>query len=93
MLTNIVTRPTPWDHDLNRLESKLPEDASIQVKASLATWFLRRRFKNIFIFKILSKKFNPPLWSRPYPGEHEFNKLDNTLPKDASTKVTAFLAN
>lgn len=30
---------TPEDHDFNKFESKLPEDALTQVSAFLANWF------------------------------------------------------
>lgn len=39
----------PRDHDVNRCEYTLPEDALIWVTAFLADWFLRRRFFKIFL--------------------------------------------
>lgn len=40
----LLLQPTLRVHDLNKLEFILPEDASTQVQAFLANWFLRRRF-------------------------------------------------
>ena len=34
----------------------------------------------------------PQLWPHPTPGDHDLNKLESTLPEDASTQVKAFQA-
>lgn len=39
MQTPIVAVFTPEDHDFNKYESTLPEDALTQVSAYLANWF------------------------------------------------------
>ena len=36
--------------------------------------------------------FDPPLWPHPTPGGHDFHNFEFTLPEDASTQVSAFLA-
>lgn len=52
--------------------------------------------KNIFkdlLYIFLSKKSPPPpLWSYSTPGDDNLNNLEYTLPEDASSDVTAFLA-
>lgn len=40
----IVTHSIPGDHDLNKHENTVPEDASKQVIAFLAKWFFRKGF-------------------------------------------------
>lgn len=45
--------PTPGDQDLNKLESTLSEDASIQITAFLANRFLRRFSKNTNKFSLI----------------------------------------
>jgi len=69
---------TTRDNDLNKLESTLSEDASTQVSAFLAKWFLRRRFlKNINNISL-----NPndlPLKESRAP---HFNKLESPSPND-----------
>lgn len=57
---------SPGDHGMNELKYLIhvPEDASMQVLAFLATWFLR-------------KKFDSPWWPHllpPPPGDHVLNK-------------------
>lgn len=57
---------------------------------------LRRNvFKDLYFFKV---KYQPPprhcaLWPHPIPGGHDLNEIESTLPKDDSTKVSAFLFN
>lgn len=41
---------TPGDNDLNKIEFILPEDASTQIIAFLANWFLKKRFIKILIY-------------------------------------------
>jgi hypothetical protein len=36
--------PTPRGHDMNKFESALYQEASMQISAFLAQWFMRRRF-------------------------------------------------
>ena len=36
--------------------------------------------------------FDPPLWPHPTPRGHDFHIFESTLPEDASTQVSAFLA-
>ena len=36
--------------------------------------------------------FDPPLWPHPIPGDHDFHNFESTLPEDASTQVSTFLA-
>ena len=36
--------------------------------------------------------FDPPLWPHPTPGDHDFHNFESTLPRDASTQVSTFLA-
>lgn len=51
--------------------------------------------KNIFkdlLSIFLSKPPPPPLWSYSTPGDDNLNNLEYTLPEDASSDVTAFLA-
>lgn len=37
-------------------------------------------------------KIEPPLWPHLNPGEHDLNTSKYTLPEDASTQVSTFLA-
>lgn len=61
-------------------ESTFLEDASQQNTANLADWFLRIIF---FSRYIPLPKICPPLWHHPTPKDHDFNKFENKLPKDA----------
>lgn len=38
--------PSPWDHNLNKIESKIPEDASKKFKFFWSNEFLRKVFEN-----------------------------------------------
>ena len=49
--------PYPEGHDLNNLESTIPQEASTKVSSLLAKWFLRRRF-----LKIVPVHYNIKLW-------------------------------
>lgn len=31
-------------------------------------------------------KIQPPLWPHPTPGDHDLNKVESTVPNDASTQ-------
>lgn len=52
----------------------------------LAAWYLRRFFSIYFYVK----KMIRPLWPHPTPGDNDLNKLESTLPENASTQL--FLA-
>lgn len=68
-------QPTCGDHD------PFTEDASIQVTTFLINWFFRRFFF-IFFFVFLCR----------HPSRnHDFNKFEPTLYKDAFTQVLVFL--
>uniref|UniRef100_K1RID9 Uncharacterized protein n=1 Tax=Magallana gigas TaxID=29159 RepID=K1RID9_MAGGI len=58
-----VASPYPRDHGLDKFESTLPEDASKQVTAFLAYWFLLRRF--FFMYSYV--KISTPIVAPPYP--------------------------
>ena len=83
--------PTPRDHDFHNFESTLPEDASTQVSAFLADYFLRRRILKIYsIYSYV--KLRPPIVPHPTPRDHDFHNFESTLPEDASTQISAVLA-
>lgn len=44
--SHIVVQPYPGDHELNKLDSILSDDASTQVPAFLTSLFLRRILNN-----------------------------------------------
>lgn len=37
-------------------------------------------------------KLGSPLWPAPYPGNHDFQKLESSLSEGASTQVSALMA-
>lgn len=91
--TPIMAHPFPGDHDFCKFKFTQPKDPSSQVTSFLADWFLRRRFLNTFLNIFLCKNVTPPpqLFVPPYSRDHDLNKPKSTLPKNASTQVTAFL--
>lgn len=72
------------DRDFNNLESTQHEDASTDVLACPANLFI----KDLSIYT-LCKNSTPPIVAQRTPGNHGLNKNESTLPKDASTQVTA----
>lgn len=49
-------------------------------------------FENFFSrFLPKYKNSTPGLWPHPIPGDHDLNKLESLLPKDASTEVAAII--
>ena len=50
----------------------------------------REDFKIYSIYSLV--KFDPSLWPHPPPSDHDLNNIESTIPKDASTQITAFLA-
>ena len=67
-----VAATYPGDYGLNKFESTLPEDASKQVTAFLAYWFLLRRF---FLYVFLCKNFDTPLWPHLTPGDRDLKNI------------------
>lgn len=91
MEPSLLNHPPPDDHNFNKLESILPENASTQVKFYMADLFLGIRFWKSFLYIF---PFNiPPWWPHPTIGYNVLNKLESTLPGYTSTQVTAFLVN
>lgn len=71
-----MPHPTPENHDLNKLESTSPEDASTQVSNFLANWFMRKKIlKDINKFPIIFNHL--PLKE---DVAHYFTKLETPLP-------------
>ena len=64
----------PGNHDLNKFETSLPDDASKQlVPAFLPKWFLRRFLKIYTIYSYV--KLRPPIVAQPYPWGSWFSQL------------------
>lgn len=74
--------------DLNKFESTLHGDASTQISLFLENWFLGRYLKS-FLF-ILFRKISTLFWAKSLPHDHELNKLESSLPRNASTQITTF---
>ena len=73
MIPQLWPHPTPGDHDLNKLESTLPEDAFILICTFLAWLFFKRKFWKMFsIYSFV--KLDPPLVAPPLPREPWFEQ-------------------
>lgn len=71
---------------MNKLESTIPEGASLHVLAFLADCFLKRRFLNTFLYIYSYVKFEPqPILPHPTHGVPNFHNFECTLPGDALT--------
>lgn len=80
--------PIPGDHDYNKFESTLSEDASTQAAAFLAHRFKKKILKyflNIFFCEISSLTV-----AHPIPGDHDLQKLEYTLPEMLPNKFKLF---
>lgn len=78
------------DHDLIKLNFTLPEDAFITFNFSGHLVLEKMIFKDFSLSFPLY--FFTLLWFHPYTRDHDLNKINSTISKDAFTKVTAFLA-
>lgn len=47
----------------------------------------KKIYKDFFSKK---RKFDTPIWPHPVPRDHDLNLFVSTLPKNASTQVSAF---
>lgn len=72
----ILPHPIYGDHDCNKLEIRLNDNASTKVSYFLPKRFLRRTLKKkICLYSDVKKKKSPPfpLWFHPTIGVHEKN--------------------
>lgn len=77
-LSPLVAPPHPWDHNVNKLKSKLLLGYRIYWKI----------FLHIILYKNLT-----PIVAHPTHRDHDLNKFEFTLPEDGFIQVTAFLGN
>lgn len=71
-----------------RIEIKLTENRLQNYKIILTNRLLLLIWSWLFFGNPLS----PTMWPHPTPGVRDLNKLDFTLPQDASMHLSAFLA-
>ena len=64
--------PTPGDHDLNKLESTLPEDASILINFPSVMVFEKKILKIFSIYSYV--KLHPSIVTLLYPREPRFEQ-------------------
>lgn len=76
--------PTPGDHDLNKLNSTLPEDSSLQCRSKL---FWPIDFWKKKSFSLINSCVNicPSPCGLTLLWVHDFNKLKSTIPEVDST--------
>lgn len=57
----------------------------------LKQFFVVQKDFQCFLRLVFYAKFRPKLSLHSIPGDQDFNKSKSTLPKDATTQVTAFM--
>lgn len=77
--------PYPRGHDWTNL------NLHIHTRYRMANWFLKRMLLKKFSIDSYLKT-RPPLWPHPTTEYHDLKKYEYTLPENASTHDTAFLA-
>lgn len=82
----LIVAPTyPRDHDLNKLLSSLLE---LHIFWPYGSWGKILSLLCILVFSSV----NPNLRSHHTPGDLDLNKVESTLPEDASTQIKTILA-